>query len=144
MGQEARAWITGAVAVAAVLWPLVHGRDGYPLSTYPMFARPRPALEQVDRAVGVRGDERVQLPLRVVGSDEPMQVVATLGSAIRGGRAASLCADIAGRVGRDPELAGVAAVEIATERHDAVAFFASDGDPLPLARTVRARCEVRR
>jgi hypothetical protein len=143
MGLAVRAWITLAVGLGAVLWPLVHGRDGYPLSTYPMFARPRPAQERVDRAVGLRGEERVQLPLRVVGSEEPMQVVVTLGRAIRRGQAARLCADVARRVAADPAFAGLEAVEIATERHDALAYFASD-DPQPLARSVRARCEVPR
>lgn len=143
MREGLRAWLAVAVALAAMAWPVARGRDGYPLSTYPMFSRPRPARERVDRAVGLRGDERVALPLRVVGGEEPMQVVVTLRRAIRSGRAGTLCGDVAGRVAADPGLADVDAVEIASEVHDALAYFDSE-DPAPVRRDVRARCEVRR
>jgi hypothetical protein len=143
VSEGLRAWGTLLVALAAVLWPLAHGRDGYPLSTYPMFARPRPVRERVDRAIGRRGGVPVQLPLSAVGGEEPMQVVMTLGREIRAGRSATLCADVARRVAADRDLAGVDEVEIATEVHDALAYF-GDRRPPPVSRTVRARCPVPR
>ncbi len=142
MGERAHAYALSAALLGAALLPLLTGRDSFPLSTYPMFAKRRETEVEVNRAVGVRGAERVSLPPEVVASQEVMQAAATLRRALGGGSAAAaaLCKDVAGRVARSPAFAGVTGVELVTERWDSVAYFA--GKTEPLSSRVRSRCKV--
>ena len=124
------------VVVAPALRPTP--RDGFPLSTYPMFASDRGREATVVTAVGVEdggGVARLD-PETIADTDEVMLAAATVRRAVAGGTADRLCAEIAAR------LAGTAvqAVEIRTEAYDSVAYF--DGETDPLAVTVHDRCGV--
>ena len=66
------------------------------------------------------------------------QAASVVTTAIVDGRADELCTEIAGRVGW--RAADAAAVEVVTERYDAVRWF--DGERTPVERVVHARCPV--
>jgi len=142
-------WLVGLSLLGLSLSPMLRpaGYDSFPFSSFPMFAHGRKdAVTTVHRAVAILPDDRaVALPPRALGSDEVLQADATLRHAIRGGKKASakLCRAIARRVAADPALSAAVAVELLTERHDAIAWFA--GDPTPLSPPKRrARCKLPR
>jgi hypothetical protein len=134
------------LVVAAMVLPVLRDHDSFPLSTYPMYARARPAVVSIVTAVGVDAAGRPQrLSLGLIGaSDDPLIVAGELRSSIGAGRADARCAEIAERVGGSSStgLAIVAAIEVVTERHDVVAQV--QGDDSLEERTVHARCEVPR
>lgn len=115
--------------------------DGFPFSTYPMFSADRGTTVSVGTAVGVEPDGAARRldPQSVGGGDEVMLAASTVRQAINGGAAATarLCTEIAARVAGD---ASITTVEIRTERHDSLAWFAGDRDPLEVV--VHARCPV--
>jgi hypothetical protein len=135
------AYLVAAVLVAAVLSPLLRDPTGddYPLSTYPMFARPRPAVVAIPRAVVIDddGSERRLTP-HDLGTDEVVGALGMLRTAIAGGPGTLdvLCRSVA-----DRQL-GTAAIEvvIVDETFDAVAWFR--GDLGPLERKELSRCPV--
>jgi hypothetical protein len=137
-----RTWTRVAVLVAVALvmaWPALRRPpvDGYPLSTYPMFATDRGDTSTIATAVGVTsGGEVVRLsPEMLSGSDEPMQAISTAANAVRDGRADAWCAQVAARVGDDVE-----SVEVRRETHDVIAHFTDDADPIDVV--VVTSCEV--
>lgn len=140
-------WLLGLVLLGLMLSPLTRppSQDSFPFSSYPMFAHGRKNAETaVDRAVAHLPDGSVaMLPPRALGTDEVLQAATTLGTAVRRGKRASarLCAQIAARVARDPAFAGATAVELLSERYDAIAYFAGDTAPLDKP-TRRAHCKV--
>ena len=108
------------MVVLAVLAPLVGSpeRDGYPLSTYPMFARDGGDTARIDTVVG-RGvdEERHRLsPELIAGSDEPVLAAETVRFAVRDGTTTALCAEVAARL--DDAGSELVAVEVVTEAHD--------------------------
>ncbi|MCY1070302.1 hypothetical protein OV090_36500 [Nannocystis sp. RBIL2] len=142
-------WLVGLVLLGLSLSPMLRplGYDSFPFSSFPMFAHGRKdAVTTVHRAVAVLPDgTHVALPPRALGSDEVLQADVTLRHAIRRGKKASaaLCKAVARRVAADPAHAEAVAVELLTERHDALAYFA--GDLTPLAPPKRqARCKLPR
>lgn len=150
-GPAARAWawLVGLALLGLSLSPMLRpvGYDSFPFSSFPMFAHGRAdAVATVHRAVAVTaGGDRLALPPRALGSDEVLQADATLRHAIRRGKKASarLCREVARRVAADPDLSAAVTVEIVSERHDALRYFAGDLTPLGEPRR-RARCEVPR
>lgn len=142
-------WTIGLVLLGLTLSPLARplGYDSFPFSSFPMFAHGRKdAVTTVHRAVAVRADDTiVALPPRALGSDEVLQADATLRHAIRRGNKASLrlCRAVARRVAADPDLADIVRVELVSERHDALAYFAGDLTPLGQPKR-RARCKIPR
>ena len=147
--ETAWPWLVGLVLLGLSLSPMLRplGYDSFPFSSFPMFAHGRKdAVTTVHRAVAVLPDgTAVALPPRALGSDEVLQADVTLRHAIRRGKKASaaLCKSVARRVAADPAHAEAVAVELRTERHDALAYFA--GDPTPLAPPRRqARCKLPR
>ncbi len=129
--------------VGAVLSPLARAPtdDGFPLSTYPMFAVPREPRETLTYAYGLTatGERRVLSP-DAIGSHEVMQAFALLQVvAVRGpDDARGLACAIATRTrGSD-----IAEIRISSATFDAIGYFAhgapGDGE-LELA-----RCEVPR
>jgi len=135
-----RAWTAAAVAVLVVgAVPLGLDRDSFPLSTFPMFAADIERTQSVDTAVAIRADGTVVrlTPAEIGGTTVVNQAASVVTTAIVGGRAGELCTTIAGRVAGD---AGLVAVEVLTERYDAVRWF--DGDRTPVQRAVHARCAV--
>lgn len=144
MGQRLRAWgAAGVVVIGLGVVPLALERDSFPHSTYPMFSWRRSAVTAVDTAVATGpGNERWRLdPTRLAATDEVILAAATVSRHVRAGTAAVLCDEIAERVASDGP-AGAAAVEVVTERFDAVAWFR--GERTPLERIVHVRCEVAR
>ena len=142
-----RAWTVALVLVAGFgVWPVVAQRDSYPVSNLPMFASPRTRTESVITAVAVagEGDQRRLWrlgPRRLAGTDEVIAAGATVRRAVAGGTADVLCADIAARV-IDQGPREAEAIEVITERYDAVAWF--QGDRTRLERVVHHRCPVAR
>ena len=123
--------------------PVVFDRDGFPLSTYPMYARTRSAHISLVTAQAVRdGASPTPLTLAVIGdSDDPLIVAGELRSAIDSGRADESCRAIATRAARWGGLPpGAVTIAVVTERHDVEARSA--GDRSLIERTVHAECEV--
>jgi hypothetical protein len=117
--------------------------DGFPLSTFPMFAEPltEPAFYSAE---GVRRDRsRVMVPPEIIANGAAMQAVQTLQGAHGQGRRAlrQLCERIARQVPQDPKLRDVQRVEIVTARYDPIAYFVSG--PAPVERDVLHKCRVR-
>ena len=125
--------------LAAVLSPLVTDVDGFPLSTYPMYAWRRPRVETFTTVVGVDAAGTVRrLSLATIAqTDDPLLAEATIAQAVDGGRADRLCDDVAGRAGE-----GIVRIEVVEERRDVVDEAA--GRPSLEGRTVKATCEVAR
>jgi hypothetical protein len=116
--------------IATTLWPLVLDPrdDGFPLSTYPMFASRRPTQQTFRYALGetARGERRTLRPL-AVGTREALQALRVFDRAV--GRRADeqkLCEQIAARVAGEDNFADVVAIRIVTGTHDAVEYLARD------------------
>jgi hypothetical protein len=129
------------IAVALVTaWPALRRppTDGFPLSTYPMFAADRGDTSTIATAVGLTPDgEVVRLSPEILsGSDEPMQAVSTATDAVRDGRAEAWCDQVAERVSDD----AVVTVEVRRETHDVIEYFTDDAAPLGVE--VVATCQV--
>jgi len=141
MRQRWRAWLAAGIAVVVVgAVPPVLDRDSFPMSTFPMFAADIDRTQSIDTAVAVAADGAVTrlTPAEIGGTTVVNQAASVVTTAIVGGRADDLCAAIAGRLAGDRS--GLAAVEVVTERYDAVHWF--DGDRTPIDRLVHARCPV--
>lgn len=130
----------GAALLGALCWPLVHGRDGFPLSTYPMFSSKRDATASVAHVIGVRADgSGAPLAPAMLGTAEIMQASQIARNAVKDRRrAADLCERVAERVAA--EGAEFVAVEVRTDKYDAITYWS--GDRSPLASRVHARCDV--
>ena len=136
-------WGLGVVLAAAS--PLLRNAldDGFPLSTFPMFAE---RLEQPTfySAEGVGPDSsRVMVPPELIANGAAMQSVQALQDAHAQGKAAlrQLCERIAKQVPQSVSLKQVQRVEIVSARYDPVAYFVSG--PTPLSREVLHKCKVR-
>jgi hypothetical protein len=140
MRQSWRAWAAAGLAVVVVgAVPFVLDRDSFPLSTFPMFAADIDRTQSIDTAVGMAADgTTIRLtPAEIGGTTVVNQAASVVTTAIVGGRADELCATIAARLMSG---AGPVAVEVVTERYDAVRWF--NGDRTPVDRVVHARCAV--
>lgn len=130
--------------IAATAYPVVREpyEDSFPLSTYPMFARPRKTQLTLDYALGVTaaGERRTLTPW-LVGSAEVLQAQAVINRARSTKTLPALCATIAARVAADADYADVVAIRIVSGKHDAVEFLVRDKVG---PETQRARCEVPR
>ncbi|HLV68706.1 MAG TPA: hypothetical protein VKY73_22970 [Polyangiaceae bacterium] len=116
--------------------------DSYPLSTYPMFARPRPR-PRLFFAEGLDAEgTRHRLPPRLVATEEVMQAAATVRRAVQGGPAAMgrLCASIADRAAQSAEHASLIEIALVDARFDPVAYFTRG--PEPVERRVVHQCAV--
>lgn len=143
MGRRV-ATVVSVLAVLVVASPVVHERDSYPLSTYPMFSHDRGRVASIDTAVGVHADgtwERLN-PNLIAGGIEVIHAAVTVTESVRRGDTPALCAEIAARVATSSARRDVVAVEVVSETHDVVAWF--DGADVPVARTVHAECAVTR
>lgn len=134
--------LVGIAATAAVLVPgvrmLAEGPDtpdGFPLSTYPMFARDRGRIVEVPTVVAVRDGTVERLtPSTIAGTDQVIEASVVVADAVRAGPAATaaLCEEVLGRV------EGAEEVRVVVERHDALRWAA--GDEEPAARRVVGSC----
>lgn len=123
--------------------PKARKSDGYPLSTFPMFAEKRATKLTITYALGDAPSGARTLTPALVGSGEVLQARAMLEKAVAGGprRIAELCAQIATRVAADDDYADVTAIRIVTGTHDAVEYLI-DGTHGP--ERLRGQCEVTR
>jgi hypothetical protein len=134
------------VMIGATLSPLARDPydDGFPLSTYPMFASKRPTVLTFHYALGEgSAGERVTLTPGLVGTGEVLQAMRVIDRAVGGGRAemTKLCDAIARRIVDDDDFAHVTSVRIVTGTHDALDYLVRD----TLGReTERLRCAVPR
>jgi hypothetical protein len=117
--------------VAATLWPVVLDPrdDGFPLSTYPMFASRRQTKQTYRYALGeTAGGERRTLTPMMIGTAEVLQAIRVIDRAVADGRGeiAKLCEAVAARVADDDERADIVAVRIVVGTHDAVEYLARD------------------
>lgn len=134
----------GVVALAASPGLRSPSDDDYPLSTYPMFARPRehPWLSFVE-GVDAEGNAR-RLSPALIGHDEVMQVAATIRRAVEAGPSAlePFCASIAARVAASPDARAIAGIRVVRAQFDPVRYFVEG--PVPAVRHVEAACAVTR
>jgi hypothetical protein len=139
--RRAAATVVSVLAVAAVLSPALHERDSYPLSTYPMFSYDRGRLAVIDTAVGwdTSGRRRRLNPTLIAGGIEVIRAAVTVSRSIRNGDTDVLCAEIAERAAGRLDLVRV---EVVSETHDVVSYFADSTEPLAV--TVHASCPVSR
>ena len=145
MARFAAAGVSFALVVAT-LSPLARpvNDDGFPLSTYPMFAIPAPPALTLDYALGVTADgSRRTLSPELVGTGEVLQAGALVQRAVHGVRdeRVALCRQIAARVAADDASADVVAIRIVTGTHDAVEYLAHG---VIGRERERARCPVER
>jgi hypothetical protein len=140
------AGVVSVALLAATLEPLVRDPydDGFPLSTYPMFATKRDTQQTFHYALGVTRDgKRRTLSPALIGSGEVLQALRVLEGAVGRGRDATrtLCETIAARVATDEDFTDVVAIRIVTGTHDAVDYLshAKIGVESELV-----HCEVRR
>lgn len=143
--HPATAWILGAVLIGATAWPIFRplADDGFPISTYPMFA-----VGREDRVLGVvqalwRGEGGALAPVRpgAIGVGSELQATQTISTALSRRHGEALCREIAERVAQRPERYPRAdEVQLAESAFDVIAYFA--GDAAPRRRNVLVRCPV--
>jgi hypothetical protein len=143
---------TRVVGVAWLAWlatPLSWsaGRDGFPVSSYPMFSQPRPRVVRVQTVLGVDADGvRHTLTPELIGASARVNVVAMgLRARVQRGEADAQCREVARRIALGPPLdpsLDLVEVEVVTERLDTIAYLADPTVEIP--RRVHARCPVPR
>jgi hypothetical protein len=144
-----RAYAVSALMLGAVLQPLWRDpeNDGFPLSTYPMFARDRQRLASIDVALALGpGGAETAIPPPLVGSQETMQAVRILGKSVRAGpvEARKLCHAIAARVAHSqrPELREANQIALVRQTVDVIDY--ARGDHAADQREEVVRCPVLR
>lgn len=145
MDVLSRRWMVASVLLVAMLmWPLVRGRDGFPLSTYPMFSAERGTEAKLAHVIGRRADgSAAPMPPRMLGTAEIMQAAQIARNAAKDrGRAKDLCARVAERAAGDADWDDVVVIEVRTDTYDSIAYWADD--PSPSASKVHATCDVER
>ncbi|HTV20906.1 MAG TPA: hypothetical protein VMG12_19610 [Polyangiaceae bacterium] len=146
--ERSARWLAVAVGVgatAAVLSPLATmDADSFPISSYPMFARPRgqPTLYAVVARTG-DGSERRLAP-SWLGSSEVLQAKVLIQRSVEQGPEATraLCNSVAQRIAEAPDTAELRSVEIVRRRYDPVAYFVDGPEPIEQQRV--ERCAVPR
>jgi hypothetical protein len=143
---RAAAALIGLATAAVVLSPLADmDNDSFPISSYPMFARPRgqPTLYAV---TGRRRDgSELRLPAEVIGSTEVLQTKVLIQRSVDRGPDAmrELCRGVAGRVAQSPARYGSpASIEIVRRRYDPIAYFERGPEPIEQERLMH--CKVPR
>jgi hypothetical protein len=138
--------IATLVVVVAMVAPALGPRpsDGFPFSTYPMFAADRGSRTTVSTAVGrTVSDQLVRLsPRLLAGADEPILAVRTARTMVNRDPD-GWCREVAARVSATPHATGadpVVRIEVVTETHDAVATLTEDAPAVAVI--VHAACGV--
>lgn len=132
----------GVVVLAALPALSRADQDAYPLSTYPMFARPL-SLANVYYVERVDGKRPRRLTPEQVSGNEVMQSFKTVGRAVRDGpdAAKSFCFTLAERLAKAERRRRRVSLEVVVARFDPIAYFTSGTHPEE--RTVAARCRSR-
>jgi hypothetical protein len=126
-----------------VLSPILLDRnDSFPLSTYPMFAKPRGTPVLVKLIAVTKTGEHVAVPPHMLGTNEVLQAKAQLDQFARKGSKARkrYCQDVAARVSRQPDLAWQE-LQLQRARFDPIQYFENGGKPLNL--DVLTRCAIK-
>lgn len=147
MKHPLAAYLFSAAFLAAVAWPAFRDppRDSFPLSNYPMFSRARPDPRITLTNVTAVRDDGTRVPLtpgQATGNDEVLQAMVLIRRAALAppDRRQAFCERAARRLVDGGDADGVVALEIATARHDGLAYFRPGYTPL--ARRLHHRCEV--
>jgi hypothetical protein len=140
--ERSRALVVAALLVVAVAVPGLRmladpgAGDGFPLSTFPMFAEDHGRTLELPTVVAVtdEGVERLS-PHAIAGTDQVVQAWETVRTTLAAGPDAvqQLCEEVAGRTDVPGRLA------VVVERYDTVAW-AADPTAEPLDRRTLARC----
>jgi hypothetical protein len=124
----------GAGATLAVLSPLVEDPNGdsFPISSYPMFARPRGQPTLYAAVARDREGSESRLPPSVVGSSEVLQTKVLIERSVQNGPRAmqDLCNSIADKVAASPDAGRLRSIELVRRRYDPIAYFVSGPSPL--------------
>jgi hypothetical protein len=127
------ALVVGLGTSLAVLSPLVAmDGDSFPISSYPMFARPR-GQPTLYAAVGRAADgSEHRLPASAIGSSEVLQTKVLIQRSVERGPEATLalCQSIAQRIAGSPWAAALRSVEIVRRRYDPIAYFVTGPEPI--------------
>lgn len=144
MRSRLAAALVTIVLIGAVLSPLHRdpNDDGFPLSTYPMFAHDKGRDLVLGYALGLTATgERRYLTPRIVGSGEVLQALRIVERALRDPRElGALCTRIAARVRDHEDYRDVVTISIVRGIHDVVDFLVRDRIG---SEKERARCAVR-
>jgi hypothetical protein len=138
--------IISIAMIVVTLSPLLRAPidDGFPLSTYPMFAWKRPTKLSMSYPIGetATGERRYLLP-RLIGSGEVLQARAIVERAVaKGGRELDkLCETVAGRVARASRFADVVRIRVMSGTHESIDYLVDGKLGVEIE---RKRCEVKR
>ncbi|HEU4410697.1 MAG TPA: hypothetical protein VFS43_35925 [Polyangiaceae bacterium] len=138
--------LIGLAASAALVSPVLRRepRDGFPLSTYPMFSEHREReLTLVHAVAAFEGGERKPLPPRLLGTEEVLQARSLLRRSVEAGEAPALCARVAERLraeGPRPAFQAAREVEVRTDTYDVLSYYETRTPARP--GVVHARCPI--
>lgn len=143
------AYAVSALTLAILAWPATQNldADGFPLSTYPMFAYRKARIAEITSALAIsETGQSAPVPPRYIANSETMLAIRTLRAAVARGPVESLalCRAIAGRIraASAQELRDARSVEIVSGRVDTIDYLA--GRAMPSSRRLHARCDVER
>ena len=145
--ERSRKWAAAGltlVVAALLLSPVFRTPpvDSFPLSTFPMFSNLIEPVVDIDFVVGIdeSGGTVTLDPETIAGTDEIIVAGSIVRQAVHGGTTALalLCAEVAVRAERD----GIVAVEVRTDRVDAIGWYS--GNRQPLSSITQHRCAVGR
>lgn len=130
----------------AMLSPLLRQVDGFPLSTYPMFARPRGPTTRIHTVLGITAEGAAEvLNPTLIGGDPWSTLAADVADAASRSRSRrrALCETVASRIRVDPDRASrYVELNFVAEVYDAPAYF--HGQTEAVSRKVLASCPVTR
>lgn len=131
--ERAMALVVGLGATLAVLSPLfAMDGDSFPISSYPMFARPRGQPTLYAAVARAADGSELRLPPSAIGTSEVLQSKVLIQRSVEQGPEATLalCQSIAARIAGLREFAGLRSVEIVRRRYDPIAYFVTGPEPL--------------
>ena len=133
----------GLGATAVVLSPLLSGAaDSFPVSTYPMFARPRGQPVLYAMVATARDGTARRVPAALVASGEVLQTKVLIQRSVEGGPEAmrALCEATAAKLAATGGEDAPAFVDVVRRRYDPIAYFTSG--PTPIEQERLFRCPV--
>ncbi len=144
VGGYGLAAVSVALTLAVPLLP--HARDSFPLSTYPMFSRPRGELTIASLRARGPGGGRLPVEPRDIGSAEVLQAKAIVDAAVRGGDRTrqELCRRVAQRLAKREAGPRLTELELVRRRVVPLDYLLSEpGDATASARPeLLARCRI--